>query len=180
MRGGCAAFILAVFTLAGVSSASAQFRIAGDRGGQIGPYLQQFAMLRDSGEQVVIDGNCLSACTLVLGTVPRDRICVTPRANLGFHAAWNFAPGGRTVYSAEGTRLLWEIYPSNIRQWIKRKGGLKPKMIFLRGRELTSMYASCAAPEQVASTRRTGTARAASSRPLFAATSKPMSDSVQR
>src|SRR5829696_2630981 len=48
MRGVFAGLVLAIATLGGVSSASAQFRIAEDRGGQIGPYLQQFAMVRDS------------------------------------------------------------------------------------------------------------------------------------
>src|SRR5690349_20949452 len=115
MRGIHAAFVLSasllVSTLIGATSASAQFRIAEDRGGQIGSYLQQFAAVRDSGSRVVIDGACLSACTLVLGTVPKERICVTSRANLGFHAAWNLASNGRQVFSNEGTQLLWESYP---------------------------------------------------------------------
>jgi hypothetical protein len=46
-------------------------RIAEDRGGQIGHYLQTFAVLRSSGENVVVDGNCLSACTLLLGLIPK-------------------------------------------------------------------------------------------------------------
>ena len=175
MRGVFAAFILAVATLAGVSSASAQFRIAEDRGGQIGPYLQQFAMVRDSGSRVIIDGACLSACTLVLGTVPKDRICVTSRANLGFHAAWNKAPGGRAVYSEEGTRLLWEMYPTQVRSWIRRKGGLTPRMIYLRGKELASMYATCPestryAGDSPSSAAPTGSAEGA----LFAAKRKSM------
>ncbi len=177
---GLSALIVAIATLAGLSSASAQFRIANDRGGQIGPYLQQFAMVRESGDSVVIDGNCLSACTLVLGTIPRDRICVTERANLGFHAAWNMAPGGGSVYSPEGTRLLWEIYPSRVRQWIARKGGLTPKMIFLRGRELTSMYASCSGSERFAGTGRTATTRTVGGGSLFAATQGTTSETVRR
>jgi hypothetical protein len=173
MRGIFAAFILAVATLGGVSSASAQFRIAEDRGGQIGPYLQQFAMVRDSGSRVVIDGSCLSACTLVLGTVPKDRICVTSRANLGFHAAWNMAPSGRTVYSEEGTRLLWEMYPTQVRNWINRKGGLTPRMIYLRGKELASMYAPCPQTAQYAGeTRSTAGGTQGGEGALFAAKRK--------
>jgi hypothetical protein len=175
MRGSLAAFILAVATLGGVSSASAQFRIGDDRGGQIGPYLQQFAMVRDSGSRVIIDGTCLSACTLVLGTVPRERICVTSRANLGFHAAWNLAPGGRAVYSEEGTRLLWEIYPTQIRSWLNRKGGLKREMIYLRGKELASMYETCPSSARYASNGRSNASRTRSADgALFAATRKPM------
>jgi hypothetical protein len=174
MRGVFAAFIVAVATLSGISSASAQFRIADDRGGQIGPYLQQFAMVRESGSRVVIDGTCLSACTLVLGTVPKDRICVTSRANLGFHAAWNMAPGGRAVYSEEGTRLLWDVYPTQVRSWIRSKGGLTPRMIFLRGKELTSMYAACPQGERATETAsNVGRTRSAGGT-LFAAKRKPM------
>jgi hypothetical protein len=178
MRGVFATIVFAVATLGGISSASAQFRISEDRGGQIGPYLQQFAMVRESGSRVVIDGTCLSACTLVLGTVPKDRICVTSRANLGFHAAWDLAPGGRSVYSAEGTRLLWEIYPNNIRSWIKSKGGLTPRMIFLRGKELASMYATCpsSSPTTVAggsNGQRTAGAQRGNGT-LFAAKRRPM------
>src|SRR5664279_6214278 len=87
--------LCAVLLVSGASSASATMRIAEDRGGQIGHYLQAFAMLRSSGENVVIDGNCLSACTLVLGLIPRARVCATPKARFGFHAAWMPDTDGR-------------------------------------------------------------------------------------
>jgi hypothetical protein len=37
---------------------------------------------------VIIDGFRASACTIVLGAVPDDKICVTSRAKFGFHAPW--------------------------------------------------------------------------------------------
>jgi len=126
-----------------VSSASATVRIVSDYGGQIGPYLEQFAALRHSGERVIIDGPCLSACTMILGVIPRDRICVTPRARLGFHAAWNPGDNGTPIRSNGGTQLLMEIYPQQVRQWIARRGGLKQHMVYLSGRELASMYRTC-------------------------------------
>src|SRR5215471_17367433 len=88
-----------------VSSASATKRITDDPGGQIGPYLENLAALRSSGEHVVIDGPCLSACTMVLGVIPRDHLCVTPRARLGFHTAWRPDSAGRPVVSRDGTEL---------------------------------------------------------------------------
>ena len=132
-----------VATALSLSSASATVRIVGDSGGQIGPYLQHLAALRHSGERVVIDGPCLSACTLVLSAVPKDRICVTRRPSLGFHAAWQFGQSGAPVRSAGGTDLLWSAYPTNVRHWISRNGGLRTRMIFLRGRELSAMYHAC-------------------------------------
>ncbi|MGI8527070.1 MAG: hypothetical protein ACR2K5_12995 [Pseudolabrys sp.] len=143
--------------LCGASSASAAMLISEDRGGQIGHYLQTFAMLRSSGERVVIDGNCLSACTLVLGLIPRERICATSRARLGFHAAWMPDESGRPVTSPMGTQALWNIYPGQVQHWISRHGGLSRKMIFLQGRELAHMVPACgerAPPAIVRSTRR--------------------------
>ncbi|HEY6023002.1 MAG TPA: hypothetical protein VIV34_02350 [Pseudolabrys sp.] len=126
-----------------VTSASATMRISEDRGGQIGHYLQTFAMLRSTGENVVIDGNCLSACTLVLGLLPRERVCATQHARFGFHAAWMPDHNGRPVTSPLGTQALWNIYPASVRHWISRHGGLSRKMIFLEGRELGGIVASC-------------------------------------
>ena len=124
-------------------SANAMVLITSDIGGRIGKYVQTYQNARASGELVVIDGVCLSACTLVLGIVPADRICITRRATLGFHAAWLPGPNGRPVRSAAGTQALWEYYPQNIRRWIQSRGGLSSKMLYLRGRELAAMYPPC-------------------------------------
>jgi hypothetical protein len=126
-----------------VTSASATMRIADDRGGQIGRYLETFTTVRSSGERVVIDGNCLSACTLVLGLVPHERICATHRARFGFHAAWMPDHDGRPVTSPLGTQALWSIYPASVRRWISTHGGLSGNMIFMQGRDLTGIVASC-------------------------------------
>lgn len=126
-----------------VTPASATVRISEDRGGQIGQYLQKLALLRSSGQRVVIDGNCLSACTLLLGMIPRNRVCATSRARLGFHAAWMPDADGRPVTSAMGTRALWDRYPSGIKHWIRRHGGLSRKMIYLQGPALYAFVPSC-------------------------------------
>ena len=125
------------------SPARADFRILGSPGGEVGSFLKLFEVLRESGERIIIDGPCLSACTLVLGIVPRERICVTQRALLGFHAAWMPGPAGKPVPSPVGTQALWEIYPQHVRRWINQRGGLSSKMVFLRGRELAAMYPRC-------------------------------------
>jgi len=146
----------AAMALSFVTSASATMRISEDRGGQIGQYLQAFTTVRSSGENVVIDGNCLSACTLVLGLVPRDRVCATSRARFGFHAAWMPDRDGRPVTSPLGTQALWNIYPASVRRWINRHGGLSRKMIYLQGRDMGGIVANCdrGIHEQVRSARR--------------------------
>jgi hypothetical protein len=137
-----------------ISPASATIRIAGDGGGQIGAYLQRHEAMRQSGERVVIDGPCLSACTMVLGAIPRNRICVTSRAVLGFHAAYDLDQSGRQVTSHGGTSLLMSHYPQHVKKWIARRGGLSRQMMYLSGRGLSSMYASCDSIAGGASTSR--------------------------
>ena len=123
--------------------ASADVRIISSSGGVVGPYLAFFSQLRNLGQRVVIDGPCLSACTLVLNTIPRRRICVTQRAVLGFHAPVLVDRTGRRFRSREATRAVAASYPAGVRKWIKQKGGLKRDLIYLRGRELASLYSRC-------------------------------------
>src|SRR3569832_2492965 len=120
-----ASLVLLCAAMVGAASApaSATMRFSEDRGGQIGQYLQTFATVRSSGERVVVDGNCLSACTLVLGLIPRNRVCATPRARFGFHAAWMPDENGRPVTSPLGTQALWNIYPHDVRRGGGRRGG---------------------------------------------------------
>ena len=145
--------LAACLLLGGVASSHALVRITDDRGGRIGTYVEKYRGLKSSGESVMIDGLCASACTIVLGALPPDKICVTSKANLGFHAAWDFGPNGRSVTNPEATLLLYSMYPGNIRRWISQRGGLKPQMIFLRGRALTGMYKPCYMDAQASANR---------------------------
>src|SRR5512147_2424976 len=132
-----------VSTVLTATSASATVIIRDDIGGKVRDYATHFEQVRDSGEPVVIAGTCISACTMVLGLVPSDRICATPNAVLGFHAAWMFDDSGKRVVSASGTQDLMETYPASVRAWIARHGGLTRKMMYLRGRDLAAIVAPC-------------------------------------
>jgi hypothetical protein len=35
------------------------------------------------------------------------------------------------------------MYPTSVRKWIAARGGLNPRMIFLRGKQLQAMYKPC-------------------------------------
>jgi hypothetical protein len=138
-----ATFFAAVLCLIATVPASADLRIRSSPGGEVSEYLTLFSIMRASGQRVVIDGPCYSACTLVLSTIPRERICVTRRAVLGFHAArWVDQYGGEYAASDE-TRMIAATYPAPIRAWIARNGGLSGRPIFLRGRQLAAMYPTC-------------------------------------
>ena len=123
--------------------AYAEVRILASPGGEVGPFLDLFARVRASGERVVIDGPCLSACTLVLSMVPDDRICVTRRAVLGFHAARSVDQRGRSFAEPEASELVLQTYPAPVRGWIRRRGGLSSRLLVLRGRELAAIYPVC-------------------------------------
>ena len=135
---------LALIACVGLITQAHAYRIGDDNGGSIGEYADRYKRVDNSGEPVEIDGICLSACTMVLGIVPRNRICVTKRAVLGFHSATGMGANGRPgPYSYLGTQVLLDTYPYYILQWISENRGLTPRMIYLRGPELAEMYPQC-------------------------------------
>ena len=154
-----AAVLGALLVVVAASPSLSAVRITSDPGGQIGPYMAKLDALRNSGQSVIIDGSCLSACTMVLGVIPRDRLCVTPRARLGFHAAWRLNEAGRQVTSPDGTELLMSAYPQPVRDWIARRGGLSPRLMYLSGNELASMYPVCQPDQNVAARGESGPKR---------------------
>lgn len=130
------------------SAASAKYVITHDNGGNIVVYRDKFVAVRDSGEKVVIDGVCQSACTLVLSLLPRERICVTKRASLGFHAG-KF-PDSK-LPSAEASKFIYSTYPPWIQKWVSANRALESlKVTSLQGAELEAMYARCPANRQTA------------------------------
>src|ERR1700738_830311 len=117
-------FLAAILGALALPPAQAEVRILASPGGQVGPFLDLFDRVRESGERVVIDGPCLSACTLVLSIVPDNRICVTRRAVLGFHAARSIDQRGRFYAEPEASREVLAAYPAPVRGWIISRGGL--------------------------------------------------------
>jgi hypothetical protein len=58
-------FVFAIaLTLIAAVPAFADVRIMASSGGAVGGYLTFFSKVRQSGERVIIDGPCLSACPL--------------------------------------------------------------------------------------------------------------------
>jgi hypothetical protein len=135
--------VASVAAMMSVSSANATMRISGDPGGLIIAYAERFAAARASGEPVIIDGACLSACTLAVAILPRSQVCATRNAVLGFHAAWRPTGNGGKATSSVATQAMYELYPSNVRDRINRRGGLSGRMIYMRGRELAGIVPAC-------------------------------------
>lgn len=139
-----AAMVGALASALVISAASAEVRVTNDPGGEISAYITRFHDLRQSGERLVIDGPCLSACTLFMAFLPHKQVCVTPRAILGFHAASYYDDARRSLVPTKaGTRLVMRLYPPAIRSWIVRHGGLTPRIIAMHGRELAGLFNTC-------------------------------------
>jgi hypothetical protein len=142
---GVAALLLLLSSI----SAHADLRVTRDHGGEVERYKVKYRQLAERGERVIIDGICNSACTLVLGIVPRNKICVTPRASLGFHEAYTVQnyPFQTKIANAAGTADLMSYYPDPVQDWIARNGGLTPKMkVVKNGPDLWAMVLPC--PEE--------------------------------
>jgi hypothetical protein len=136
-----------VATVALTTAARADIHIVNDPGGEVSAYVEKFHEMRKAGEHLVIDGPCLSACTLFTAFIPRDHVCVTKRAVLGFHAASYFDDARQAlVPTRQGSQLVMRLYPPEIREWITKHGGLTPHILALRGRDLAALYDAC--PEE--------------------------------
>lgn len=132
--------LLAIFL---ANTCEAAIRIEDDLGGPLGDYILRFSNVNRSGDTVIIDGRCYSACTTVIGLVSTKKICVTPRAELGFHAALAPNRWGWLVVHPDATRLMYNLYPKPIRNWLNSSGGLNAQMIYLRGADLAKLYKWC-------------------------------------
>jgi hypothetical protein len=125
-------------------ASAAPYRVWNDPGGIITNHEIKYRRLTLEGRQIQILGYCASACTLVLAYVPRNRVCVGPKAVLGFHQASEPGTKPKTwVRSEDGTKYLYWKYDAAVRKWIDSKGGLTEKMLWLRGKELRKHVRPC-------------------------------------
>lgn len=110
--------LLALALVLSVEASVAEITIRSDRGGVYIDYVLRVARARKSGEQVRFAGRCDSSCTLYLSL--RDQTCIMPGAFFGFHL-----PYGSTDNEL-ARRDMVKKYPSWVRSWIVREGGLEP------------------------------------------------------
>src|SRR5262249_22209534 len=93
-------------------------------GGRIDQFEVEIDHIARTGQRVVLDGFCASACTMILA-VPT--LCATDRALLGFHEAYSVGIGGKTPAPAGTAEMArhWRPYVFN---WLRRVGGLTPNI----------------------------------------------------
>jgi hypothetical protein len=145
---------LAIFLIATVNSFAIPvaplqvYRITSpDMGGFIVPYLHKYYGFYKDGTHVAIDSLCASACTTVL-MLPKDRICITPRARLGFHSAYELLP---FFYSRTGTQYMRQYWPPAILKLLAARGWdgstPHPDIIWIDYLDLHQIYPDCGVGE---------------------------------
>jgi hypothetical protein len=125
--------LAALFSLVTAAVSAETIEITDDRGGFLFLYQQKWEKIALQHPDVRLDGVCLSACTVLLGYVPRKSICVTEKGVLGFHlATMEFA-----------TKQLLEAYPDDIKEWLDQHGGLTHQVLWLQAPEIFHYFQKC-------------------------------------
>jgi ABC-type Fe3+ transport system substrate-binding protein len=107
--------------------------ISDNHGGSVAQYNARWTELAGRGVNVRIVGPCQSACTVLLGRIPRSRIFVTPEASFGFHLARR----------ADATATLRRAYSADIAAWINAHGGLTQDFIWMRAPDTFRYFRKC-------------------------------------
>jgi hypothetical protein len=113
--------------------AAETIEVSDNHGGSVAEYDARWAGYASRGVDVKIVGPCQSACTVLLGHIPRSKICVTPEASFGFHLA-NLASATATLRGA---------YQSDITAWIDQHGGLKKDFMWMRAPDTYRFFKKC-------------------------------------
>jgi hypothetical protein len=134
-------------------AASKNITITNDDGGIVVSYVHKYSDMRDAGEKAVVDGNCISSCTLLLGLLRPENVCVTDNAVFGFHSAsLKRKVKGKYVYfhAREMSELMYSIYPGDVRQLLRARGwdgyltdNAHPEIIWVSGAALKSIVREC-------------------------------------
>lgn len=116
-----------------VSAQAETIDVSDNHGGSVAAYNARWTELARQGANVRIVGPCQSACTVLLGRIPRSRICVTPDASFGFHLA----------HRADATATLRSAYAPDITSWINAHGGLTHDFIWMRAPDTYRYFKKC-------------------------------------
>jgi hypothetical protein len=111
-----------IWMIVATSARAETIEVSDNHGGSVAEYDARWSELAQRGVSVRVVGPCQSACTVLLGRIPRNRICVTPDASFGFHLA----------HLPRATATLWDAYAPDIRNWINANGGLQRDFLWMR------------------------------------------------
>lgn len=100
-------------------------------GGDVVYFERDFRNLAARGYKVIIDGTCLSSCTIGLKF---KNVCVMPGSTLGFHTAKNYEDD---QINRRGTAILQSAIPPEL---LKRLLPLRADYQYVKASELPARY----------------------------------------
>jgi hypothetical protein len=125
---------IAALCLAVSATRAETIDVSDNHGGHVPQYAARWAALAERDDvKVRIVGPCQSACTVLLGHISRNKICVTPSASFGFHLAHN----------PSSTSILRSAYQTDITGWINEHGGLTDRFIWMRAPDTYRFFKKC-------------------------------------
>jgi hypothetical protein len=71
--------------------------------------------------KVEVRGDCMSACTLIVGAIDKSKLCFGPNGKLHFHQGRSSSDDS---VSPETTQWTFDRYPSDIQNWIGKAKNL--------------------------------------------------------
>jgi hypothetical protein len=104
--------ILILLALLLTSPALAMVYLNHNPGSTVAEFMQDIESVGDPGDEVVINGECDSTCTLYLAS--GSQVCVTPDATMGFHSRF-YPDGSRGRNWRKGIPLPMSSYPPALR-----------------------------------------------------------------
>lgn len=101
--------------LAQTNISSSPLVVGNDRGGDLRERIYEIRALRQTGQQVRIQGSiCYSTCTMYLGL---PQTCVSPDTTFGFHGPSSYGiPLGPEMFD-HASKLIRDHYPKPLQQW---------------------------------------------------------------
>lgn len=150
-------YILAVCIISFFTSfveAKEPYIIRGDMGGRNATYFNKFKHLANEGRRIIIDGDCASACTLVIHKEAGSIVCITPRARMGFHQPYRLKFGfvNRSTLERDKVDKVWQRivngYPPTIRRMVinapdPKRGARTTDILWLEYKDLRKAIKPC-------------------------------------
>jgi len=135
--------------ISGLSAGHADVVIRNDLGGVLQVYDAKYRGMAARGEKIVIDGDCASGCTIILGLVPRANVCITARARFGFHRSRQLLTyfQDTPIWIPTSPQRQAEIdatyYDVQVRAWIAAHGPQTEEPTWMTAAELSQIYQWC-------------------------------------
>lgn len=84
-------------------------------GGSIFEFIDSYNKMGQTGQKLEIRGVCASACTFFLGLVPKENVCYSDRAYLGFHGVYSGGLFSPPTFNQPMTEWTYNyVYPQEV------------------------------------------------------------------